>query len=598
MIYGLKPIDVAFIIGYFAAVLVIGFWAARRVKTEEDFFLGGRRFGKGLLVMHWLCTGTHSEMAVQVAGATARIGLGGIWYQWMWLFSTPFYWFIAPITRRMRVITTGDFFRIRYGRSLEMLYSIVALIYFTQSMALLLRGAGAAISGATGGELPMKRSVIGLSITFATYVMAGGLVSAVFTDVLQGVMIIVLSLMLIPAGLAVVGGLSGLHEQLPAAMFSITAPAGMNEGDPWFVLAMSALGLTGIVAQPHVMGATASGRAETEARVGMTYGNFIKRLLTIAWAFTGLIAAVAFPEIISGYATGSEELMHASETLFGRAIQEFLGDGWRGMMIACLVAGVTSAETFMVVGSAIFTRNFYIHAVPRQTDRHYLWVGRTASAAMLALSILMAFYAGSVTQLLIWSVQVVGLLGGPFWLGVFWRRANAPGVWASFVGTLLAWGAMSLDASSLPDIYPLQWVAGGLTAAGEILHVRGMSKPAEILITLSTEFGLLILISLLTRPHAAGQLDPFFARLLTPVGKESEVRWTDAPTDLPESATLGMDGVTLDYRKSSAYAYQGLQRFGIELPRMTWFDWGGFVVAWLFVGALLALMLFLTGFGA
>lgn len=598
MIYGLKPLDVAVIIGYFAAVLAIGFWAARRVKTEDDFFLGGRRFGKGLLVMHWLCTGTHSEMAVQVAGATARVGLGGIWYQWMWLFSTPFYWFIAPITRRMRVMTTGDFFRIRYGRSLEMLYSVVALIYFAQSMALLLRGAGAAISGATGGEVPMQRSVIALSVMFATYVMAGGLVSAVFTDVLQGVMIVALSIMLVPAGLAMVGGMSGLHEQLPAAMFSITAPVGMNEGDPWFVLAMSALGLTGIVAQPHVMAATASGRAETEARVGMTYGNFIKRLLTIAWAFTGLIALVAFPEIISPHAAGSEELKQASETLFGRAIQEFLGDGWRGLMIACLVAGVTSAETFMVVGAAIFTRNFYVHAVPRQTDRHYLWVGRVASAAMLLVSILMAFYAGSVTQLLFASVQVVGLLGGAFWLGVYWRRANAPAVWTSFIGTLLVWGAMSLDAGSLEGFYPLAWVAGGLTSAGEMLHLRGLSKASEILITLSTEFGLLVLVSLLTRPHPAGRLDPFFARLLTPVGKEPEVQWTDAPADLPESATLGMDGVTLDYRKSSAYAYRGLQRFGIEMPRMTPFDWGGFVLAWIFVGLLLALMLYLTGFGA
>lgn len=597
MIFGLKPIDLAVVVGYFAAVVTIGFWAARRVKNEEDFFLGGRRFGKGLLIMHWLCTGTHSEMAVQVAGATARVGLGGIWYQWMYLFSTPFYWFIGPITRRMRVITTGDFFRIRYGRSLEMLYSAVALIYFTQSMALLLRGAGAAISGATAGALPMGQSVVVLSILFATYVMAGGLVSAVFTDALQGVMIIVMSLMLVPAGLAAVGGLAGLHEQLPAAMFSITAPAGMSEGDPWFVLAMSALGLVGILAQPHVMAATASGRTETEARVGMTYGNFIKRLLTIAWAFTGLIALVAFGEILSRHAAGSEELVHASETLYGRAIQEFLGDGWRGLMIACLIAGVTSAETFMVVGSAIFTRNFYVHAVPRRTDHHYLWVGRFASAAMLAASIFMAFYAASVTQLLVASIQVVGLLGGPVWLGVVWRRANAAGVWASFLGTLVVWGAMSLDPASLPNVDPLQWAAGLLAAAGDALHLRGASKPIEVFVLLSTEMGLLIVVSLLTRPHPASRLDPFFARLLTPVGKEHEVAWTDAPAVLPESATLGLEGVKLDYRKSSSYAYRGLQRLGIELPRMTWFDWGGFVLAWIFVGALVALVVFLAGLG-
>ncbi len=138
---GLKLIDLVVIAGYFAAVMAIGFWASRTVKSEDDFFLGGRKFSAPLLTMHWLCTGTHSEMAVQVAGATARVGLGGIWYQWMWLFSTPFYWLIAPITRRLRVTTTGDFFRIRYGKSLEMLYAAVALFYFALSIALLLRGA-------------------------------------------------------------------------------------------------------------------------------------------------------------------------------------------------------------------------------------------------------------------------------------------------------------------------------------------------------------------------------------------------------------------------------------------------------------------------
>ena len=199
--YGLKLVDLAMIAGYFVVVMAIGFWSSRKVKTESDFFLGGRRFGKGLLIMHWLCTGTHSEMAVQVAGATARVGLGGIWYQWMWLFSTPFYWLMAPVTRRLRVTTTGDFFRIRYGRGLEMLYALVGLFYFGLSIALLLRGAGAAISGATGGAVPTDASVIALAVLFSTYVMAGGLVAAVYTDLLQGLMIIVLSFLLVPAGL-------------------------------------------------------------------------------------------------------------------------------------------------------------------------------------------------------------------------------------------------------------------------------------------------------------------------------------------------------------------------------------------------------------
>jgi Na+/proline symporter len=577
-IYGLKPIDLSMIVAYFGAIVAIGFWASRRVRNETDFFLGGRRFGKGLLTMHWLCTGTHSEMAVQVAGATARVGLGGIWYQWMWLFSTPFYWLIAPITRRLRVTTTGDFFRIRYGRGLEILYTIVALIYLALSIALLLRGAGAAISGATGGQVPTERSVIVLSILFSTYVMAGGLVAAAFTDVLQGVMIIALSVMLVPNGLARVGGLAGLHDKLAPSMFAITAPEGAREGDPWFVLTLSLLGLVGVVVQPHVMSATGSGKTETEARVGMVYGNLIKRLLTIAWAFTGLIAIAAFPEILSGLDPADPRYRMASESLFGRATQQFLGDGWRGLMIACLIAGVTSAETFMVVGSALFTRNIYGNLVRNASPRHELWVGRLASGSLLAVGIVLAFKAQSVTQLVLLSVQVIGLLGAAFWLGTTWRRANVAGVWASAIGGLAAWLLMSYDRTT-----------GAITAP---------DRPSVSLTMLGAEFGLLILVSLLTRQEDASRLDPFFARLHTPVGKEQDVACDDTvQSGLHADASLGLNGSPLDYGKSSRFAYARLQQIGIELPIMTRMDWAGFLVAWVMVGGLIGLLVWLAGLG-
>src|SRR5579872_6429894 len=299
-ILGLKLIDLAVIVGYFALVMAIGFWASTKVHTDEDFFLGGRRFGKGLLVMHWLYTGTHSEQAVQVSGACARVGLGGIWYQWMNLFSTPFYWLIAPVIRRLRVITTGEFFRIRYVKGLELVYSLVAMAYMVLSIAMLLRGAGAAIAGATGGVLATDQTVIVLSILFSTYVMAGGLMAAAYTDFLQGIMLIVLSVILVPVGLEKIGGMAALQAELGPERMAVTAPAGAPEGDAMFVIAQSLLGLVGIVAQPHVMTANGSGKTESEARVGMCYGNFIKRFLTIAWAFTGLIALVLFREVLDG----------------------------------------------------------------------------------------------------------------------------------------------------------------------------------------------------------------------------------------------------------------------------------------------------------
>ena len=115
---------------YFFGIIAFGLWMSRRVKTEEDYFIGGRKFGKSVLIFHWLCTGTHTDNPVQVSGACYRVGLGGIWYQWMWLFLTPFYWLIAPITRRLRYITTGDFFRERYSPGLERLYALIGITFY------------------------------------------------------------------------------------------------------------------------------------------------------------------------------------------------------------------------------------------------------------------------------------------------------------------------------------------------------------------------------------------------------------------------------------------------------------------------------------
>lgn len=585
---GLKLIDLAVIAGYFAVVIGIGFWASAKVHTDEDFFLGGRRFGKGLLVMHWLCTGTHSDMAVQVAGASARVGLGGIWYQWMWLFSTPFYWLIAPIVRRLRVITTGDLFRIRYGRGLEFVYSLVALVYLVLSIALLLRGAGAAIAGATGGAVPTQQSVIVLSILFSTYVMAGGLMAAAYTDFLQGIMIIVLSFLLVPVGLDAIGGMAALHEKLGPAMLAVTAPSGAKEGNLWFVLSMSLLGLTGIVAQPHVMTSTGSGKTELEARVGMTYGNFIKRLLTIAWAFTGLIAAVMFADVLSGLEPESKAAHQVSETLFGRAIQSLLGDGWRGLMIACIVAGVTSAETIMVVGAGVMTRNFYVHLAGESSPRHLLVAGRVCSAVMLGAGILAAIWAESVTQLFTASVQVIGLMGPAVWLGVTWRRANPAGAWASVIAGLLVWGATSL---------PSEWL-GGWTSIGDLrLAIDQLGKPAQVLLMLVAQFGALIVVSLLTKPQPASRLNPFFARLLTPVGAEAETAFTSPPADAAEDAALGLHGPPLDYERVAHFASPAWRAAGFEIPRWTLMDWGGFLAAWGMVGGLIGLLVWLAGLG-
>src|SRR5579875_3181327 len=124
---GLSMLDWIVLGLYLGGILALGLYVSRGVKDPKEFFIGDRRFGKAIMIAQALGTGTHSDQAVGVAGAAYTSGLSGIWYQWMWLFTTPFYWVLAPVFRRLRVLTTADFFELRYGRAYAVMYTVFCL---------------------------------------------------------------------------------------------------------------------------------------------------------------------------------------------------------------------------------------------------------------------------------------------------------------------------------------------------------------------------------------------------------------------------------------------------------------------------------------
>jgi Na+/proline symporter len=287
---GLHPVDITVIVLYLVGITALGIWMARRVKHVSDFFMP-RRFGKGMMIMHAFGTGTASDQAVTVASATFRGGLSGIWYQWLWLFVTPFYWLIAPIFRRFRAITTADVYELRFDQSVAVLFALVGIANMCVKIGLMLKGASVLIESGTGGMIDTDVAIIALTIMFVTYGVAGGLAAAIVTDYVQGLLTILFSFMLLPFIFSAVDGMSGIRESVAdPAMLSLVAPGKVTA---FFIIMMSIQALVGIVAQPFIMGVCAAGKTEWEGRVGIVVGNIIKRLCTAAWTLTA-IAAVAW----------------------------------------------------------------------------------------------------------------------------------------------------------------------------------------------------------------------------------------------------------------------------------------------------------------
>ncbi len=520
---GLHIADILVLGLYLFGITVIGIWAARRIKNIADFFMP-RRFGKAMMVTHAFGTGTHSDQAVSVASKSFTNGLSGIWYQWLWLFATPFYWLIAPVMRRFRAITTADVFEARFSPSVAMLFAVVGMLNLSVNIGVMLKGAGAVIDASTAGLVSSNIAIAVMTVMFVIYGMAGGLSAAIITDFIQGMLTVVFSFVLLPFILNAVGGLQGIHESIKdPGMLSLVAPAEIGF---FYITVIAFNGLVGIVTQPHTMGNCAAGKTEMEGRFGWMFGNFIKRVCTVAWCLTGLAAVVYF-------ADRDVDPDH----IFGVVAADFLpkiAHGILGLFLAALLASVmSSCDSFMIASSGLFTENIYKRLLPERTAKHYVFIARAASLAIVAGGVGFAYWLEGVVEGLEIFWKISPMMGIAFWLGLFWRRTTAAGAWAS---TLTAFGVWWLTTQE----FFISWL-GSLSIAEPLTFIfikDGVAKvylPWQMVFYLSAGTIVGIVVSLFTRPVPEEKLDNFYALVRTPVKLGEQV---SMPCTLPDDAEV------------------------------------------------------------
>jgi Na+/proline symporter len=483
-VFGLSIIDVVIIALFILFFMLLGARASKKIRSIGDYFMGNRSFGKVMMIAQTFGSGTHTAQPVMVAGASYTDGLSGIWYQWLWLFSTPFFWLLAPVYRRLRYLTIADFYRERFGDGMAILYTLFGLLYFCINIGLVLKGAGTLVAGVTDGNITPAISITLMTVIFIIYGISGGLHAVVINDMVQAFLTMVMSFLIIPFALIKTGGLVHLHAGLPERMFDLVTQGELNVS---FVAMMVLNGLIGIVVHPHHMAMNGSGKSELACRIGWTFGTFLKRFATIGWALIGIFAAFLFPGLV----------FENRELAFGLAARNLLPAGMLGLMLTSfLAAGMSTCDGFMVHASALLTQNVYgTYINPQASEQIKLRLGRIFSIVVVAGGIFFAYAFESVVAGLLMLLKVCSFLGISFWLGLIWKRANRYGALASVL--VMAAAAAWAD-------YGLHWSMANQTA-----------------FYLAAGTATMIVISLVTRPEPTRQLDKFYRLLETPVGSEA-----------------------------------------------------------------------------
>lgn len=496
---GLHWLDALVLLTYIVAVLALGQYVSRRVKNEEDFFLGGRGMGKWYQFFLNFGNMADPSGAPAASASVYKQGMGGIWLFLIPLFLTPYYWFMTVWYRRVRLTTIADLFEERLGsRSLATVYALVAIV-----VSVLAIGFGNIVALKTLEPIMIKppeayteadrrnladhkeyealkslQSERGLTeqqakrydllkdlhhqgaiqpyvsylspapfylfttLLVAIFIMTGGLKATAMIDAIQAVLIVIISFILIPFGLSQIGGFKGLHERVPEAMFAIFGNEQMSEYTWYSIAALLLMNFVAITGASGNMNIAGSAKDEMAARLGAVTGGFGKRFVTIAWGFTGLIALALWGPNQSD-----------PEQTWGRLTLLLLPTGLIGLMIVGILGGkLACLGVQVVVNSALVVKNLYEPLFPGKSERHYMIVARISVPVLLGLGVMVAFCMGSALSLMKLVIALGVTWGAPILLIFLWRRLTGKAVWVQVIATLLFIGVIPFIVSAIPDL--------------------------------------------------------------------------------------------------------------------------------------------------
>jgi SSS family solute:Na+ symporter len=503
-----SALDWGIVAAYFAAVAGLTAWVLRRQRdTAADYFLAGRNLGWFVVGASIFASNIGSEHLVGLAGAGATSGVALAHYELHAWCLLVLGWVMVPFYARSRVFTMPEFLERRFSPAARLLLSVISLVaYVLTKLAVGIFAGGIVFAtllpqlGLRVGGLVLDAFWLGsIAVVLGTglYTVVGGMRAVAYTEALQSFVLVLGSLLLTLFGLDAVGGWAGLRAALDPELFDLwkpLVPEGMagtwqpviepdriawyfNANYPWLGMLFCApiIGLWYWTTDQYIVQRALSARDEREARRGAIFAAALKLLPLFLFIIPGMIAlALARSGRLPGLVDAEGNVLaEGAQAAYPLLVTGLLPGGVRGLVVAGLLAALMSSLAGVFnASSTLFTIDFYQRLRPRATQHRLVWVGRIATTAMVAISLLWIPVIQGSRGLYDYLQGVQGYLAPPifaaFFLGVFVPRVNAAGCLAG-LGMGFGLGVFRL-AVDTPVTLGL-WGEGVGYAAGSFLWI-------------------------------------------------------------------------------------------------------------------------------
>ncbi|MFC1581825.1 sodium:solute symporter [Candidatus Neomarinimicrobiota bacterium] len=456
---------------YFMIIMLFGTYFGRYTRSTSDFFFGGRRFSWWLITMSIVATGVGSHSFVKYSAKGFQHGMSStMTYINDWFF-VPFFLFgWLPIIVYSKVRSIPEYFEKRFSPSARFLATILLMMYMIGYIGIGFLTLGKAalpllpesfMLFGTVMNLTLMKVIIVIAVITGIYITFGGQTAVIFTDLLQGFILLFAGLLLFFLGFSFLGGFDVFWNILPVSwklpLANFNSPPDFNfVGIFWQDGIAGSIGFLfmnqGLIMRFMACKNVNEGRKA--AAINILFILPISAIVVGNAGWVGKAISVVSPDIVSPAVSPDQIFVVIANIVSSPGIFGFI-------MAALTAALMSTVDTLINATAAIFVNDVYrpinkfyksVVSTVKAKEKKELAIARYASIGITTLGVLAVipfskfptvyeahgFFHSTLTPPLVVAI----------FMGVFWKRFTPSAVITTFLGGV----ALMILGSRYPGI--------------------------------------------------------------------------------------------------------------------------------------------------
>ena len=455
------------VVAYLVVSIGVGLYAATRVHNTRDYITAGRNLPMIVVLAMVFATWFGAETVLGTSATFLEEGLRG-------LISDPlgasaclvlFGLVFARPLYRMNLLTLGDYFRVRYNRTTELVLSICIVLSYLGWVAAQVTALGLVFNVLSNDLVSMNQGMLIGAAVVLVYTLFGGMWSVAMTTFMQMIVIVIGLIWVTWIAGDMAGGFETVISQAAAeGKLAFLPTLDLIDIIAW-IAAFSTMAL-GSIPQQDVFQRVNSSKNETIAVWGTTLGGMSYFFFAAVPLFLAYTANIIDPDMVA-------RLMEQdSQLILPTLILQYMPFYAQVIFFGALLSVIMStASGTLLAPSVTFSENVLRGFVPGMSDRSLLLSTRITVVVFTVLVTWYATSSGSSIHEMVENAYRITLAGAfvPLAAGLFWKRANNLGAALAIVCGLATWILLELfipEGDIEPQLYGLAASALGMLVGG------------------------------------------------------------------------------------------------------------------------------------